>query len=165
MVSGIHVNLAAFLDMLAWAEGTSTHPKTQNDGYDIIVNPGGTFMDYSKHPMVTVQIHAGLRSNAAGRYQLMGRYFNHYKNLLHLSGFFPDDQDRIAIQQIKEFHGLLPIFAGDITAAIARVRTLWASLPGAGYGQGERALAKCLKVYEAALTKRSAEGWNDRGGI
>ena len=30
-------NALAFLDMLAWSEGTSTSPATAMDGYDVIV--------------------------------------------------------------------------------------------------------------------------------
>ena len=30
-------NVLAFLDMLAWSEGTSTSPATAMDGYDVIV--------------------------------------------------------------------------------------------------------------------------------
>ena len=39
----------AFLDMLAWSEGTDNgRQKTRNHGYDVIV--GGEFTDYSDHP-------------------------------------------------------------------------------------------------------------------
>ena len=38
----------AFLDMLAWSEGTDNgRQKTRNHGYDVIV--GGTITDYSDH--------------------------------------------------------------------------------------------------------------------
>ena len=40
----------AFLDMLAWSEGTDNgRQKTRNHGYDVIVG-GGLFTDYSDHP-------------------------------------------------------------------------------------------------------------------
>jgi len=45
--------LAAFLDLIAWAEGTSTDPCTKADGYDIIaagINAARVFTDYSTHP-------------------------------------------------------------------------------------------------------------------
>lgn len=32
-----HPNVAAFLDTLAFSEGTATHPLTRNNGYDVIV--------------------------------------------------------------------------------------------------------------------------------
>ncbi|ENB4964857.1 lysozyme, partial [Escherichia coli] len=48
-------NVKAFLDALAWTEGTSTSRYTKNDGYDIIVDgidSPHTFTDYSTHPAV-----------------------------------------------------------------------------------------------------------------
>ena len=41
----------AFLDMLAWSEGTDNghNQKTRNHGYDVIVG-GELFTDYSDHP-------------------------------------------------------------------------------------------------------------------
>jgi muramidase (phage lysozyme) len=45
--------LAAFLDLIAWSEGTSTSAHTHNDGYDVIVtgvDGAHTFTDYSCHP-------------------------------------------------------------------------------------------------------------------
>ena len=43
----------AFLDMLAWSEGTDNgRQKTRNHGYDVIVG-GELFTDYSDHPRQT----------------------------------------------------------------------------------------------------------------
>ena len=43
----------AFLDMLAWSEGTDNgRQKTRNHGYDVIVG-GELFIDYSDHPRQT----------------------------------------------------------------------------------------------------------------
>ena len=44
------------------------------------------------------------------------------------------------MQQIKERGALPMIDRGDIRQAIDRYRNVWASLPGAGYGQFEREL-------------------------
>ena len=42
----------AFLDMLAWSEGTDNgRQKTRNHGYDVIV--GVVFTDYPDHPWQT----------------------------------------------------------------------------------------------------------------
>ena len=50
----------AFLDMLAWSEGTDNgRQKTRNHGYDVIVG-GELFTDYSDHPRKLY--HAGLNS-------------------------------------------------------------------------------------------------------
>ena len=42
----------AFLDMLAWSEGTDNDVRTVNHGYDVIVG-GELFTDYSDHPSQT----------------------------------------------------------------------------------------------------------------
>ena len=46
----------AFLDMLAWSEGTDTgRQKTRNHGYDVIVG-GELFTDYLDHPRKLVTL-------------------------------------------------------------------------------------------------------------
>ena len=45
--------------------------------------------------------------------------------------------DAVALQQIKERGALPMIDRGDIRQAIDRCSNIWASLPGAGYGQFE----------------------------
>ena len=51
--------------------------------------------------------------------------------------FSPKSQDAVALQQIKERGALPMIDHGDIRQAIDRCSNIWASLPGAGYGQFE----------------------------
>ncbi|MGQ5525266.1 glycoside hydrolase family 24 protein, partial [Chitinimonas sp. PSY-7] len=88
--------------------------------------------------------------SAQTRYQLLARYYDAYRKQLGLRDFSPTNQDRIAIQQIRE-RGALPLIqAGQIQTALERVKNIWASLPGAGYGQPEHSLAKLLATYQAA---------------
>ncbi|GIY58641.1 hypothetical protein CEXT_444801 [Caerostris extrusa] len=55
----------AFLDMLAWSEGTDNgRQKTRNHGYDVIVG-GELFTDYSDHPRKLVTLNPKLKSNQA----------------------------------------------------------------------------------------------------
>ena len=64
----------AFLDMLAWSEGTDNgRQKTRNHGYDVIVG-GELFTDYSDHPRKLVTLNPKLKSTGAGRYQLLSRW-------------------------------------------------------------------------------------------
>ena len=52
----------AFLDMLAWSEGTDNgRQKTRNHGYDVIVG-GELFTDYSDHPRKLVTLNPKLKS-------------------------------------------------------------------------------------------------------
>ena len=65
----------AFLDMLAWSEGTDNgRQKTRNHGYDVIV--GKTITDYSDHPRKLVTLNPKLKSTGAGRYQLLSRWWD-----------------------------------------------------------------------------------------
>lgn len=92
----------AFLDMLAWSEGTDNgRQKTRNHGYDVIVG-GELFTDYSDHPRKLVTLNPKLKSTAAGRYQLLSRWWDAYRKQLGLKDFSPKSQDAVALQQIKE---------------------------------------------------------------
>ena len=77
----------AFLDMLAWSEGTDNgRQKTRNHGYDVIVG-GELFTDYSDHPQTC---HANQnKSTGAGRYQLLSRWWDAYRKQLGLKDFSP----------------------------------------------------------------------------
>lgn len=143
------LNVCAFLDMLAYSEGTDNNKQiTNNHGYDVIVG-GSIFSDYSRHPNILVDLpRLGIKSTAAGRYQLLYRYWAAYTKSLSLSGFHPLVQDKIAIQQIKERRAITLIQSGKIEEAISSCRNIWASLPGAGYGQFEHKLEPLIAAYK-----------------
>ncbi|MNP17885.1 Phage lysozyme [compost metagenome] len=142
-------NVVAFLELLAWSEGTSTM-RGSDDGYNVIVG-GGLFNSYADHPRQLISLpRYNIKSTAAGRYQLLARYWDAYRKSLNLIGFTPENQDRVALQQIREQRALDDIKAGRIAEAIAKCRNIWASLPGAGYGQREHKLDDLLAHYVAA---------------
>jgi len=137
-------NMKAFLDMLAFSEGTIN---IGDNGYNVIVG-GATFTGYADHPRKLVSLpKLGIKSTAAGRYQVLARYFNHYKSLLSLPDFSPESQDRIAVQLIRERGAFVLVNEGKVAEAIDRVKNIWASLPGAGYGQHEHRLDKLVSAY------------------
>jgi muramidase (phage lysozyme) len=138
-------NEKAFLDMISHSEGT--YGKGDN-GYNVLVG-GSLFDGYDDHPRTLVRVNDHLSSTAAGRYQLLARYFNSYKGYLGLPDFSPASQDAIALQQIKECRALDDINAGDISSAITKCAHIWASLPGAGYGQHENRLAELQTFYKS----------------
>ena len=138
-------NLKAFLAMISHSEGTDRFG--DQGGYNVLVG-GGLFHDFSEHPHKVIDLGHGLKSSAAGRYQLLGRYWDVYKVQLHLPDFGPDSQDRVAIQQIKECKALGDIEAGNIESAIRKCCRIWASLPGSGYGQRENAMAPLVAYYQ-----------------
>jgi len=139
-------NLQAFLDMIAVSEGTAGKG---DNGYNVIVG-GALFESYDDHPRKLVWLRPGLASTAAGRYQLLKRYYDAYKKQLNLPNFSPLSQDLIAIQQIRERGALEYIEKGYINIAIDKVKNIWASLPGAGYGQHENKLDKLITAYKDA---------------
>ncbi|SEJ58190.1 Muramidase (phage lambda lysozyme) [Pseudomonas linyingensis] len=144
-------NVLAFLDMIAWSEGTD-HPRqpSNDDGYDVVVG-GGLFRGYNDHPRRLISLpRLGIKSTAAGRYQLLARYWDAYRKQLDLCDFGPINQDRIALQQIRERRALGDIQSGRIDVAIAKCRNIWASLPGAGYGQHEHKLDYLTARFTAA---------------
>jgi hypothetical protein len=143
-------NLKAFLDMIAYSEGTDNgRQPTKNHGYDVLVG-GELFTSYADHPRKLVNLRPGLASTAAGRYQVLARYFDAYKKQLGLPDFSPESQDAIAIQLIKECGALRDIEAGYIDIALAKCKSRWASLPGAGYGQYEHEKSKLIAAYKKA---------------
>ena len=149
----------AFLDMLA-VEGTDNgRQKTRNHGYDVIVG-GELFTDYSDHPrkLVTLKFQK-LKSTGAGRYQLFSlKLVGFYRKKFGLKDFSPKSQDAVALQQIKERGALPMIDRGDIRQAIDRCSNIWASLPGAGYGQFEhKADSLIAKFKEAGGTVREID--------
>jgi len=148
--------LKAFLDTIAYAEGTSTSPVTKNEGYDVIVtgiHGPSVFTDYSDHPFaaggsVIVRENPPLISTAAGRYQLLARYWNVYRVQLELPNYGPAYQDAVAIQQMKERGAVALVEAGDIEGAIKACSSIWASFPGNDYGQGGKSMAELLAKYQ-----------------
>ncbi|AJC22647.1 glycoside hydrolase family 24 protein [Pandoraea pulmonicola] len=142
-------NVCAFLDMLAWSEFTSRIAGS-DDGYNVVVG-GGLFASYADHSRKSVWTKRfNVWSTAAGCYPLLSRYFDVHKQQLGLSDFSPVSQDKIAIQQIRERGALPDIKAGRIEVAVSKCRNIWASLPGAGYGQVEHQLEPLLQQYVKA---------------
>ena len=118
----------AFLDMLAWSEGTDNgRQKTRNHGYDVIV--GELFTDYSDHPRKLVTLNPKLKSTGAGRYQLLSRWWDAYRK--QLSARLLSEKVRTLWHCSRLERGALPMIdRGDIRQAIDRCSNIWASLPG-----------------------------------
>ena len=115
----------AFLDMLAWSEGTDNRrQKTRNHGYDVIV--GGELFWITRSPSQTC--HAKPKTQINRRRTLPASF--------PLVGCLPQatawktsrkSQDAVALQQIKERGALPMIDRGDIRQAIDRCSNIWAS--------------------------------------
>lgn len=144
-------NIVAFLDMLAISEGTDVPGQRSRDrGYDVIVG-GQLFNDYRDHPRVLVSLpRYGIKSSAAGRYQFLRSTWDDLRARLQLPDFSPVSQDRAAVALLKQCGAYELIRLGRFEAGVVAARRLWASLPGAGYGQKEHALEALRAAYRAA---------------
>lgn len=141
-------NVAAFLDMLAHAEGTTRFG--DDGGYNVMVG-GALFDSYHDHPRESVWLPAyNIRSTAAGRYQFLSRTWDDLVERFGLVDFTPASQDKGAVYLIRQCKALSLIHAGRIREAISACRRIWASLPGAEYGQRELDVEELLAVYAAA---------------
>lgn len=138
-------NVQAFMDTIAYAEGTTLFGN--QDGYNVIVG-GSLFHDYKDHPRVLVNIpNLGIKSSAAGRYQILERYWDHYSKALKLKDFSTINQDLYAIQMFKEVKAYQDIRQGYFDSAVRKCASRWASFPGAGYNQPEKSLDRLRDIY------------------
>lgn len=140
-------NVCAFLDTLAFSEGTRGRG---DDGYNVLV--GGTlFEGYAAHPGKSVWLPKyNVHSTAAGRYQFLRKTWRNLQKQLGLVDFSPLSQDKGAIELIRGRKALADLKAGKFATVVEKCAKEWASLPGAGYGQRELSLAKLQAVYVAA---------------
>ena len=130
--------------------------KTRNHGYDVIV--GESYLLITRSPSQTC--HAKPKTQINRRrtlpaFSLVGCL----PQAAGLKDFSPKSQDAVALQQIKERGALPMIDRGDIRQAIDRCsNNIWASLPGAGYGQLEhKADSLIAKFKEAGGTVREID--------
>lgn len=140
-------NLRAFLDMIAFAEGTSGP-----NGYRTLFG-GGLFDSFADHPNQLITRKLGGRpitSTAAGRYQFLRRTWVTLQDRLNLPDFGPASQDAAAVELIRERGALNDVYAGRLGVAVGKVRKIWASLPGAGYEQPEKSLNALAGAYTQA---------------
>jgi len=138
--------MRAFLDVLAFAEGTAG---LGDDGYNVIVG-GGLFDGYADHPRRSVWLpRYGIHSTAAGRYQFLIRTWDDLVARFRLPDFSPASQDRGAIALVRQCRAVDLVEGGRFADAVRACRTIWASLPGAGYGQRELRLERLAEAYVA----------------
>jgi len=144
-------NLTAFRDMIAWSEIGPPLLSMSDNGYNVCV--GSTpqrpilFVSYAEHPR---RHDIATNSDAAGRYQFMGRYWLAYKAQLHLPDFGPVSQDTWCDQLIRECHAMDDVIAGRLESAIAKCSSRWASLPGNSYGQHMNKVSDLAAAYVKA---------------
>ena len=141
-------NITAFLDMIAYAEGTEG-----SNGYRTLFG-GGLFDSFADHPRrvfdFTNSKGERLKTSAAGRYQFLARTWDGLRAKLGLQDFTPASQDAGAIELIRAQGALGDVRAGRIATAVRKCAPVWASLPGAGYNQPERKYTQLVAAYKVA---------------
>lgn len=138
-------NQQAFLWTIRVSEGTDGP-----NGYRTIVG-GSTFDSFADHPRVLIPLpRLGIKSSAAGAYQIIRRTWDGVREKLGLVDFSPESQDAAALELIRQRGALADVRAGRFAVAIDKCKKEWASLPGAGYGQHENTLARLQSAYTTA---------------
>ena len=152
-------NIAAGLMTIRKAEGTAGA-----DGYRTMFGYR-LFTDFSDHPRQPAQFNSNGRqlwTSAAGAYQFMAvsqipgggstrvDTWDRMKARLGLPDFSPASQDAAALGLISDAGALNDLKAGRFDSFVSKVRSIWASLPGAGYGQPERSLASLRDAFTNA---------------
>ena len=131
--------------------------KTRNHGYDVIVG-GELFTDYSDHPRKLVAKTQNSNQQAPDATSFFSCWWDAHSQAAWPERLLSKSQDAMALQQIKERGALPMIDRGDIRQAIDRYSNIWASLPGAGYGQFEhKADSLIAKFKEAGGTVREID--------
>lgn len=136
-------NLKAFLLMIQFAEGT-IGPNAYRTLYG-----GSLFSDYSTHPNIAIT-KWGITSTGCGAYGFLYRTWIELQAALQLPDFSPASQNRAVIELIRRKGALPDVLEGRIEQAIYKCRKIWASFPGAGYGQSEKSLQTLLQFYAQA---------------
>lgn len=144
-------NVPAFLAMIRKSEGTAG----QSDPWAVCFGYKHTIQNFADHPAITGEwrgeplsaamcagagLGPGCVSTAAGAYQIIKPTWLNVKKKLGLPDFSPASQDAAAIELIRQRGGLGFVESGQFSQAVNACRKEWASLTGAGYGQGERSL-------------------------
>lgn len=153
--------IAAMLAAISQAEGTAG----RGDPYRVCFAYKHTIASLSDHPAVTGEWRGevlsdamcagagygpGCVSTAAGKFQIIKPTWLRLKSKLSLPDFGPASQDAAATELLRERGALARLEVGDFPGAVAKAKKEWASLPGAGYGQGERSIAWLTDKFTAA---------------
>jgi muramidase (phage lysozyme) len=138
----------AFMDTLAYSEGTDDH-------YDYIYT-FVTFTNYADHPRKVI-CSGGLCSSAAGRYQFLFSTWDGLAPDLGLKDFTPPSQEKAGLELVRRAGAYEQVLKSskyaNFTAAVGKLNTIWASLPGSPYSQPTHTMATLWKAYKAALAK------------
>lgn len=158
-----YIKIFAFLEAIAWAEGTAGM-----HGYRYLF--GSThkaprlIQNFDDHPrLLTTFINTqGIRqrTSAAGKYQFIAPTWDGLAATNpELKSFAPIYQDHAAYLLLSQCGALADLLENNLTAAIGRASRKWASLPNAPFPQPRRTLSSFLDHYEQYL--KPVDIWPD----
>lgn len=154
-------NIAAMQETIAQAEGTAQ----TGDPYRVCYGYSHTIQSFADHPAILGEwsgvrlsdsqcagagLGPGCVSTAAGKYQITRTTWRRIKAKLGLPDFSPASQDAACVELLRERGALRPLEDGRFADAVYAARKEWASLAGAGYGQGERSIEWLTAQFQAA---------------
>jgi muramidase (phage lysozyme) len=137
-------NVAAFLRMIRWGEGTYS-----SSGYHTLFG-GEFFTSYDDHPRKKITKKLGdkpLTSTAAGAYQFLERTWDGLVKQYGFHDFTPRNQDLGAVALIAGRGALQDVIDGRFETAVKKCAKEWASLPGSPYGQPTVTMTKARSIY------------------
>lgn len=142
--------IRAFLDTISVTEGT-----TGPEGYRTQYTGSKFFGSYDKHPReLKCSLSNGrkLCSDAAGRYQFLSTSWDHFGRRIGISKFTPTNQDRVAVELIRDKGVLDDILEGRLEKAFKELAPVWPS-----FGSNDRAvrasMPKLKEIYRRNLAR------------
>lgn len=161
-ITGQDPRVCAFLDMLKVSELGEALIAKSDDGYNVLVGSTPSHLNlftcYADHPRILVHLpNLGISSSAAGAYQIIAPTFDGLSMTSGIRSFSPISQDSMAVMLLKQCGAFPHILKGGLAnpmetaAAIVKAAPIWASLPGAGYGQHENRMLDLLRIYGQKL--------------
>ncbi len=143
-----NARIKAFLDTIAWAEGTDevANYRTQYTGTQF-----AGFHDHPREQKCGLRYGQQLCADAAGRYLFLSSTWDRIAKKIGAPDFSPANQDLAAIELLREYGALEDIEAGRFELAVHKVTGVWPSLKHAGEGHSEPAIVLLHQVYQKRL--------------
>jgi muramidase (phage lysozyme) len=140
--------IKAFLDTIAWAEGTDevASYRTQYTGTQF-----AGFHDHPREQKCGLRNGQQLCADAAGRYLLLSSTWDRLAKKIGATDFSPANQDRAAIELLREYRALEDIEASRFEVAVHKLTAVWPSLKQAGDGHSEPAIVLLHQIYQNRL--------------
>ena len=131
----------AFLDMLAGRRELITDVRKPE--IMVMTSLWASYLLITPITLANLSPNPKLKSTGAGRFTLLSRWWDAYRKQLGLKDSLRKVRTLWHCSRLKR--GAACIDRGDIRQAIDRCSNIWASLPGAGYGQFDIRLTAWLQ--------------------